>query len=128
MRALNMNKISTVTLLLMIIFWGPSLSYAQQSAEQFVPIGMSPGISNKHSYIGNITVVNRQTNSFVMQTSTGEKEITISPSTRMWLDRSKEKKTNIEASLDDCEAGRTVEVMHSPENVNIADWVKIDPS
>lgn len=128
MRALNMSKISTVTLLLAITFWGPSLSYAQQSAEQFIPIGMSPGISNKHSYIGNITVVNRQTNSFVMKTSTGEKEITISPSTRMWLDRSKKGKTNIEASIDDCEAGRTVEVMHSRENENIADWVKIEPS
>ena len=128
MRALNMTKISTVTLLLTITFWGPSLSYAQQSAEQFVPIGMSPGVSNKHSYIGNITVVNKQTNSFVMQTSTGEKEITISPSTRMWLDRSKKKKTNIEASIDDCEAGRTVEVMYSRENENIADWVKIESS
>ncbi|MDH3631820.1 MAG: hypothetical protein OER98_11930 [Gammaproteobacteria bacterium] len=128
MRALNMSKISTVTLLLMIAFWGPSLSYAQQTAEQFIPIGMSPGISNKHSYIGSITVVNRQTNSFVMKTSTGEKEITITQSTRMWLDRSKKKKTNIEASIDDCEAGRTVEVMHSRENENIADWVKIEPS
>jgi len=128
MRTLNMTKISTVMLLLTITFWGPSLSYAQQSAEQFIPIGMSPGISNKYSYIGNITVVNRQTNSFVMQTSTGEKEITISPSTRMWLDRSKKKKTNVEASIDDCEAGRTVEVMHSRENENIADWVKIESS
>lgn len=128
MSALNMSKISTISLLLTIIFWGPSLSYAQQTAEQFIPIGMSPGISNKYSYIGNIISVNRQANSFVMQTPAGEKEITVSPSTRMWLDRSKKKKTNIEASIDDCEAGRKVEVMHSRENENIADWIKIGSS
>lgn len=128
MRTLRMNIISTATLLLTIIFWWSSLSYAQQSTEQFIPIGKSPGISDKYSYIGNITAVNKQTNSFMMQTGNGETEITISPTTRIWLDRSKNKKTNIEASFDDCETGRTVEVMHNRDNKNIADWIKIESS
>jgi hypothetical protein len=52
--------------------------------------------------------------------------ITISPITRIWLDRSKNKKSNIVASFDDIKIGRDVEVMHGHENENTAIWVKIE--
>jgi hypothetical protein len=113
-------------MLFMVIFGGSSLTYAQQTSEQFIPIGMSPGISNKYSYIGKITAIDATTKTISMQSDKGPRTITISPITRIWLDRSKNKKSNIVASFDDIKIGRDVEVMHGHENENTAIWVKIE--
>lgn len=126
MRGLNFSKTLLRTMLFMVIFGGSSLTYAQQTSEQFIPIGMSPGISNKHSYIGKITAIDATTKTISMQSGEGPKTITISPVTRIWLDRSKHKKSSLVASFDDIKIGNTIEVMHSRENVNTANWVKIE--
>jgi hypothetical protein len=126
MRGLNFSKTLLRTMLFMVIFGGSSLTYAQQTSEQFIPIGMSPGISNKYSYIGKITAIDATTKTISMQSDKGPRTITISPITRIWLDRSKNKKSNIVASFDDIKIGRDVEVMHVHENENTAIWVKIE--
>ena len=126
MRGLNFSKTLLRTMLFMVIFGGSSLTYAQQTSEQFIPIGMSPGISNKYSYIGKITAIEATTKTISMQSDKGPRTITISPITRIWLDRSKNKKSNIVASFDDIKIGRDVEVMHGHENENTAIWVKIE--
>jgi hypothetical protein len=126
MRGLNFSKTLLRTMLFMVIFGGSSLTYAQQTSEQFIPIGMSPGISNKYSYIGKITAIDATTKTISMQSDKGPRTITISPITRIWLDRSKNKKSNIVASFDDIKIGDNVEVMHSRENESTDNWVKIE--
>lgn len=126
MSSLIFRKILFKALLFLVIFGGSSPTYAQQTSEQFIPIGMSPGISNKHSYIGKITAIDTTANTISMQSGEGPKTITILPVTRIWLDRSKHKKSSLVASFDDIKIGNTIEVMHSRENVNTANWVKIE--
>jgi hypothetical protein len=126
MGSLNFRKILFTAALFMVIFGGSPLTYAQQASEQFIPIGMSPGISNKYSYIGKITAIDTATNAISLQSSNGPRTITISPLTRIWLDRSKNKNSSIVASFDDIKIGDNVEVMHSRENESTANWVKIE--
>ncbi len=126
MRLLNLNKILLATMLLTSIFGAVNSTYAQQTTEQFIPIGMSPGVSNEYSHIGNITVVDLKAKTFSMQSDTGTIKINVSPTTQIWLDRSKVKKSNIDANMDALKAGRTVEVMPSRKDENVMDWIKIE--
>ena len=118
--------VNMATMLLIITMMAASLSYAQQSTEQFIPIGQSPGISAGSSYIGRITAVDRTANTFVVESNSGAKTIKVVDSTRFWLDRSKSKKSSLVGSYADCEVGRMVEVKHDGEDKTIADWVKIE--
>lgn len=121
------GKILIITLLLVITLAGTSLSYAQQSSEQYIPIGQSPGISDKVSYIGSVVEVDRATNMVVVDSNRGRKSIKVAATTRFWLDRSKSKQANIEASYDNVEAGLKVEIKQDSKDQNLADWIKIEP-
>ena len=112
--------------LLMFPFLGTSLIYGQETAEQFIPIGYSPGISDKYSFIGKIIDVDQDTHTIVVDSNRGERMIKVTPMTRIWLDRSKRKRTNTVGSYSDCEVGRAVEVMHVHDDENVADWIKIE--
>ena len=128
MNGLKIRRILVITLFLMPLFWGSSLTYAQQTTEQFIPIGMSPGISNDVSHMGNITSVDKTAKTFSMQSNNGTQTVTVSSSTRIWLDRSKVNKSNIDASFEDLVKGRMVEVMPGSKGDNVAEWVKIESS
>ena len=112
--------------LLMSPFLGASLIHAQQTTEQFIPIGYSPGISDKYSFIGIIVDVDQETHTIVVDSNRGERAIKVMPMTRIWLDRSKSKRTNTVGSYNDCEVGRKVEVMHDHADESVADWIKIE--
>lgn len=127
MRDKNLSKILAALFAISVI-GVPLYAIAQQTTEQFIPMGMSPGVSNTHSYLGNIASVNRSAKTFQMQSDQGLKTMRVSPSTRIWLDRSKVGKSNIKGSINDLEAGSSVEVMHSSEDANTAAWIKIESS
>ena len=122
----NFTGILIAATLLMFPFLGTSLIYAQETAEQFIPIGYSPGISDKYSFIGKIVDVDQETHTIVVDSNRGERIIKVTPVTRIWLDRSKWKRTNTVGSYSDCEVGRKVEVMHDHDNESVADWIKIE--
>ena len=105
---------------------GSTLSFSQQTTEQYIPIGKSPGISDKYSYIGSIVSVDEQAQTIVVQSNRGSKTIRVTPTTRLWLDRSKSKRSNLEASYSDCEVGRTVEIMYDHDDHGVAVWIKIE--
>ena len=121
-------KLLVANCLAMGLLLTASMVYAQQTTEQFIPIGMSPGISDKFSYIGSIIAVDRATNTFTLQSNRGRKTITVSPLTHIWFDKSKVKQANVKASFDDFEVGRTIEVMHKRDNDKVAEWIKIESS
>ena len=112
--------------LLMSPFLGTSLIHAQQAAEQFIPIGYSPGLSAKSSFLGKLIDVDQETHTIVVDSNRGQRVIKVTPMTRIWLDRSKLKRTNTVGSYSDCEVGRKVEVMHAHDNESVADWIKIE--
>jgi hypothetical protein len=116
-----------VTLMFLITFiMGLSTALAQQTTEQFIPIGKSPGISGKRSYIGSITAINKDANQFTLHSDRGLKTIRVTPLTMFWLDRSKIKQSNLEASFKDCDIGKTVEVLPDRGDDDVAIWVKIE--
>jgi len=112
--------------ILMFPFSGTSLIYGQETAEQFIPIGYSPGVSDKYSFIGKIVDVDQETHTIVVDSNRGKRMIKVTPMTRIWLDRSRQKRTNTVGGYDDCEVGRKVEVMHDRDNESVADWIKIE--
>jgi len=122
------GKVLIITLLLIIALIGTSLSYAQQSSEQFIPIGQSPGISDRLSYIGQITAVNKAESMLVVESNRGTKTFQVKPSTRIWLDRSKIGQTNLVTSFRDFKVGRIVEIKADSKDEGIADWIKIESS
>ncbi len=122
----NFTGILIAATLLMFPFLGTSLIYGQETTERFIPIGYSPGISDKYSFIGKIVDVDQETHTIVVDSNRGERTIKVTPMTRIWLDRSKRKRSNTVGSYSDCEVGRKVEVMYDHDNESVADWIKIE--
>ena len=103
-----------------------AVGQAQQTTEKFIPIGMSPGVSGKSSYLGSITSVDPAAKSFSMQTDGDSKIIGVAPTTRIWLDRSKSRKPNLDGEFGALEAGSRVEIMMDPSAPTKAAWIKIE--
>lgn len=103
-----------------------SAGIAQQTTEKFIPIGMSPGISGKLSYRGEVVAVDAGAGSFSMQSDGATRTISMDSSTKIWLDRSKIKKPNADGNFGDLKSGLQIEVMYRLDNQLLADWIKIE--
>jgi hypothetical protein len=103
-----------------------SAAQAQRTTEQFIPLGQSPGISGVRSYIGPIVTVDVRNNTFTVQGPAGLQTIKVVARTRIWLDRSAQRLTNVVGSMTDVQAGRRVEVTFVDETKkDTADWIKV---
>ncbi len=98
---------------------------AQQATEKYIPIGYSPGISNKYSHVGTIKAVSSEERTITVQDATGTYTFEVTPVTRIYLDRSQATKTNLAGRWEDCQVGQRVEVMYQHDNKSIADWIKL---
>lgn len=116
---------ATATVLLMALAV-PAAGKAQQTTEKFIPIGMSPGVSNKVSFQGEISAIDQAAKSFSLRVDGSSKTFSVSSMTRIWLDRSKVRKPNIDGSFDDLETGRWIEIRYDPDNPAVASWIKIE--
>ena len=104
-----------------------SAAFAQKASERYIPIGQSPGVSNKTSYIGTIDQVNEGEYWMSIASERGNFRIRMSRETRFYLDRSEMKKGNLEGSYSDCKPGRRVEVKFKDDNPEEpAEWVKVE--
>lgn len=116
---------ATAAILLMALSVSPAAK-AQQTTEKFIPIGMSPGVSNKVSFQGEISATDRAARSFSIRVNGSSKTFDVSSTTRIWLDRSKVRKPNIDGSFGDLESGRWIEVKYDPDDPAVASWIKIE--
>ena len=121
----NLCNVFAAAILALACF-GTSSTYGQQTTEQFIPIGKSPGVSDTYSFIGTIVAVDTSTHTIVVDSNRGEREVNVTEATRIWLDRSATKQTNTLGAYEDCEIGRKVEVMHEHDDETVADWIKIE--
>ena len=116
------------SMLVIGLLLGTSMLYAQQAMEMFIPIGKSPGVSNKTSIIGTVVSIDDQHRTLTMTDSAGTYTVTIPDGTMVWLDRSKVKKTNEAGSPAGIKPGLTIEVKHEePERAAsvTAEWIKV---
>ena len=114
------------SLLLVCMILGVSSANGQQTTEQYIPIGHSPGVSDKYSYIGNIVAIDRKARTISVEDRGVIRTIKVTADTRIWLDRSKVRRENLVLDYSDCEVGFRVELMHVRDDENVADWIKIE--
>lgn len=104
-----------------------SPAHGQKETERFIPIGQSPGVSQKHTSIGEIAAVDQQKQMVTIVEPAGRRTVKITEKTRVWLDRTKLKQANLTGSFADLQKGRRVEVKYEdPERREVADWVKVE--
>jgi len=111
---------------LCLAFLSSSAALAQQTTEQYVPIGASPGISGKYSTIGRIRAIDRDERKITVEHDGGRRTFTVTDATLIWLDRNRWKRTNLEGSYRDCKVGRHIEVMYSHDDESLAAWIKVE--
>lgn len=104
-------------------------AHAQKETERYIPLGQSPGVSQKYTSIGEISHVNPAARTVTITEQTGQRTLKITDKTRIWLDRTKLKQANLTGGFTDLQKGRRVEVKYEdPEQRQIADWVKVEIS
>ncbi len=106
-----------------------SHAHGQKATEQFIPIGQSPGVSQKYTSIGVVAEVDAAARTVTIADPAGPRTVRISEKTRIWLDRTKLKQTSVPGGFADLQKGRRVEVKYlDPERRDIAEWVKVEIS
>jgi len=104
-----------------------SNAHAQKETERYIPLGQSPGVSQKYTSIGEIADVDQQKQMVTIVEPAGRRTVKITEKTRVWLDRTKLKQANLTGSFADLQKGRRVEVKYQdPERRQVADWVKVE--
>ena len=104
-------------------------AYAQKATELFIPIGESPGLSNKLSLIGTLESVDLGAKSVRVSSASGAQTVTFTQSTPIWLDRSLDKLPNRSGAIADLQQGRKVEIKLSKgEPKPLAEWIKVQAS
>lgn len=102
-------------------------AYAQKATEQFIPIGQSPGISGKLTWIGEIVATDTRAGTLTLREAAGPVTVRLTDKTRIFLDRSKLKQSNQAGSFADLQKGRVAEVRYEgPAEAPTADWVKVE--
>ena len=102
-------------------------AHAQKATEQFIPLGQSPGLSGKLTSIGEIAEADARERTLTVVETAGPRTVKITEKTRIFLDRSKLKQTNLTGTFADLQKGRRVEVKYEdPVLKQAADWVKVE--
>lgn len=110
-----------------LLMLAPLPAAAHPATERYIPIGESPGLSGRGTYIGRIRAIDEATHTLTVQSedSAERQTILITPASDMWIDGTRRGRPSADASFEDCRRGRRIEVkLH--EGSREADWVKIE--
>lgn len=104
-------------------------SYSHEQTERFIPVGQSPGLSDKHTFIGTTETVNFQKKVLKVKGKDETRQVRFSAKTKIWMDRSKLKKSNTIGNIGKLKKGQRVEVKYiENKHKRDAEWIKIDAS
>ena len=113
----------------LVLLCASSHAHGQKATEQYIPIGQSPGVSEKYyATVGKIADVNPQEQTVTVADPAGARTVKITEKTRIWLDRTKLKQTNVPGRFADLQKGRRAEIKYADERREIAEWVKVEIS
>jgi len=122
-----MRRLLRAAVLLVVSVAAPGSAYPQKATEQFIPLGQSPGASGKVTWIGEIVGTDIPKRTLSIGEAQGTHTVKITDKTRIFLDRSKLKKSNVTGTIADLQKGRRVEVKYEgPGPTPAADWVKVE--
>jgi hypothetical protein len=107
---------------------GVSFAHGQKETERYIPIGRSPGLSGRYTSIGSITAVDARAKTITIADTAGPRTVQLTDTTRIWLDRSKARLTNVSGRWADLVPGRRVEAKYQlpVARGHVAEWVKIE--
>ncbi len=120
------GRLTVVALALCALFAFPV--YGQKSTEIFIPIGKSPGLSGEYSVIGTIDSFDPVSRVLTIRNESGQHLARVTDDTKIWLDKSGAKKTNVQGSSDDCRKDRLCEIKYvydGETRTPDAAWIKI---
>ena len=121
-----MKKYWTVIGVIAILLGTQVSGFAQKTSELFIPLGQSPGLSGKHTLIGNIVQVNALNNTIAIADTAGTYSVAMVPSTLIYLDKSKAGLPNSQGALADCKVGDSIEVKFVDNaRSKPAEWIKV---
>ena len=126
MRKIFSAILVTAVCLSILWFGSDSAIHAQQTTEQFIPMGKSPGISGKYAWMGEIEQVDEQNRTITVKTDSSSKMLKLTDKTRIWIDRSKIRERSTKAEFADLKKGRKVEVKYVKDRETEAEWIKIE--
>ncbi len=119
------RRSSGIAAIIALLAWTP-FAQAQQTTEQYIPVGKSPGISGQYSYIGQIQEVDQGNRTITVAGPEGPMSIKVAEDTRIWLDRSHLRQPNEVGDMADLRPGRKIEIKYRDyETREIADWIKV---
>jgi len=103
------------------------LAYGQKAAEQFIPLGQSPGLSGTQTLIGRIEAMDPLSGSVTLTAETGKTgQARVTSATHIWLDRSLLQLANASGGMADLIPGRRAEIKFTDANQREAEWVKVE--
>jgi hypothetical protein len=115
-----------VALLALLSLGAPALG--QQQTERYIPLGQSPGLSGKVTLIGEIAAIDDRSLSLTVSTPQGPRPVKVTDRTRIWIDRSLYKMTNLTGRFADLKTGNKVEVLFAEDaDRHVARWIKMQP-
>lgn len=115
-----------------LLWGGPPAASAHEMTERYIPIGHSPGVSGKYTVIGKVVAANPRDQTVAIVGSAGTWSAKVTPRTKIWLDRSKLRLTNLKGTFSDVRPGSIVEVKHQDHQRGVsggpAEWIKVQVS
>jgi hypothetical protein len=119
---------SMLSFALAALLCGAISSYGQEATEMFIPIGQSPGVSDKVSHIGTIDTADQKKRTVVVDCDSVTHTFVIDKNTAIWIDRSLQKLSAQYGKLEDLQPGRKVEVYVTTEDSKtFVKWIKVQP-
>jgi hypothetical protein len=108
---------------------GPPALSAQEMTERYIPVGQSPGLSGKYTVMGKLQSVNAQERTCAVAGAAGTVNAKITERTKIWLDRSQLRQTNVKGTFADLKPGAMVEVKPEGSQRGVssgpAEWIKV---
>jgi hypothetical protein len=122
-----MNKIAALSTIAFVVCGLCAPAVAEKSAELYLPIGKSPGLSGKFTLIGTIAEINPQDQTLtVMTAASGTYTVTTTEYTLIFLDKSKLRQPNRYGTYSDFKTGMLVEVrFEADKRHRPAEWIKL---
>ncbi len=114
---------------LTVLLASAGVAHAQKAAEQFIPLGQSPGLSGQSTLIGVIQRMDSANGRLTLMLGEGQSHtLAITHATRIWVDRSTQRQPTLPGSPQDLVAGRRLEAKPDAKNPGQAEWVKVEPN
>lgn len=113
-------------LALTAILFCPYPAHGQEMTEKYIPVGAYPELVGKYTTVGEIIRVDRGARTFTLKGESGVQTLEVTDRTKIWLDRSLLKETNLDGTLSDLKTGLKAEVrVFGPKRMRTANWIKL---